>query len=86
MRSGYIDLYWFFKQLIRAYRYDFHVIFLLYHLASMETFGVPYMIPFVASEGRDLEDSIYECRCRILNTVRLCWKQGIKTSEVGDNG
>lgn len=33
-------------------------IFLIYQLASIETFGVPYLSPYVASEGRDFEDSI----------------------------
>lgn len=33
-------------------------VFLIYHLASIETFGVPYLSPYVASEGRDLGDSI----------------------------
>jgi spore germination protein KA len=36
----------------------FGAIFLLYHLASLETFGVPYLSPFAANEGIDLEDSI----------------------------
>lgn len=48
----------FLSSLLGLIGMTFGVIFLLYHLASMETFGVPYMIPFVASEGRDLEDSI----------------------------
>ena len=41
-------------------------IFLLYQLASIETFGVPYLSPYVASEGRDLEDSIIRIPLRFL--------------------
>lgn len=32
-------------------------LFLLYHLASIETFGVPYLSPFAANEGHDFGDS-----------------------------
>ncbi|NLO39814.1 MAG: spore germination protein [Ruminiclostridium sp.] len=34
------------------------ILLLLFHLASVETFGVPYLSPFTSSEGRDLEDNI----------------------------
>lgn len=37
-------------------------IFLLYHLASIETFGIPYLSPFVANEGKDFGDSIIRLR------------------------
>lgn len=41
-------------------------IFLIYELASIETFGVPYLSPYVASEGRDLGDSIIRIPLRFL--------------------
>lgn len=41
-------------------------VFLLYHLASLETFGVPYLSPYVANEGRDLGDSIIRIPLRFL--------------------
>ncbi|WP_010249076.1 spore germination protein [Acetivibrio cellulolyticus] len=41
-------------------------VFLIYHLASIETFGVPYLSPYVASEGRDLGDSIIRIPLRLL--------------------
>lgn len=34
------------------------ILFLLYHLASIETFGVPYLSPYAANEGKDFGDSI----------------------------
>lgn len=41
-------------------------VFLIYQLASIETFGVPYLSPYVASEGKDLGDSIIRIPLRFL--------------------
>lgn len=41
-------------------------VFLIYHLASIETFGVPYLSPYVASEGKDLGDSIIRIPLKFL--------------------
>lgn len=35
------------------------LIFLIYHLCSIETFGVPYLSPFVASDGKQLKDTMF---------------------------
>lgn len=42
------------------------ILFLLYHLASIETFGVPYLSPYVSNEGKDLEDSVIRLPLRFL--------------------
>ena len=35
------------------------VIVLVYHLSTIETFGVPYLSPFVANEGKQtVEDTV----------------------------
>jgi len=41
-------------------------IFLLYHLSSIETFGVAFLSPFVASEGKDIWDSIIRAPLKLL--------------------
>jgi len=37
----------------------FGLIFLLYHWCRIETFGVPYLDPFVANEDEQLQDTIF---------------------------
>lgn len=41
-------------------------LFLLYHLASIETFGVPYLSPFAGNEGHDFGDSFIRIRLSAL--------------------
>lgn len=35
------------------------LIFLIYHLCKMESFGVPYLSPLVSSDGKQLQDTIF---------------------------
>ncbi|HHT50564.1 MAG TPA: spore germination protein [Eubacteriaceae bacterium] len=34
-------------------------IILLHHLSNMEVYGIPYLVPFVGEEGKQLQDSIF---------------------------
>ncbi len=38
---------------------SFGAILMLYALASIETFGVPYLSPYAATQGKDLKDSVF---------------------------
>jgi spore germination protein KA len=38
---------------------SFGMIFLLYHWCRMESFGVPYLDPFVANEDEQLQDTLF---------------------------
>jgi len=48
-----------FGSIIGIFGLTFGLIFLLYHWCRMETFGVPYLDPFVASEDEQLQDTIF---------------------------
>ena len=45
--------------IIGIFGITFGLIILLHHWCSMETFGVPYLDPFVANEDEQLQDTIF---------------------------
>ncbi|KAB3530770.1 spore germination protein [Alkaliphilus pronyensis] len=47
-----------FASIIGLFGVSIGVLLLLFHLAKLESFGVPYLSPFVAQEGKQMEDSI----------------------------
>ncbi|HYE81139.1 MAG TPA: spore germination protein [Clostridia bacterium] len=48
-----------FSSTIGMFGLTFGLIFLLYHWCRMETFGVPYLDPFVANEDEQLQDTLF---------------------------
>lgn len=47
------------SSIIGIFGLTFGLIFLLYHWCRMETFGVPYLDPFVANEDEQLQDTLF---------------------------
>ncbi len=47
------------SSIIGMFGLTFGLIFLLHHWCSLESFGVPYLDPFVANEDEQLEDTIF---------------------------
>ncbi|MEA4848272.1 MAG: spore germination protein, partial [Clostridiaceae bacterium] len=47
------------SSIIGIFGLTFGLIFLLYHWCRMESFGVPYLDPFVASEDEQLQDTVF---------------------------
>ncbi len=47
------------SSIIGMFGLTFGLIFLLYHWCRMETYGVPYLDPFVANEDEQLEDTLF---------------------------
>lgn len=45
--------------IIGMFGLTFGLIILLYHLCGMETFGIPYLDPFVANEDEQLQDTVF---------------------------
>jgi len=48
-----------FSSIIGMFGLTFGLIFLLYHWCRLESFGVPYLDPFVANEDEQLQDTIF---------------------------
>jgi len=48
-----------FSSIIGIFGLTFGLIFLIYHWCSLESFGVPYLDPFVANEDEQLQDTIF---------------------------
>ena len=47
-----------FSSIIGLFGLSIGTLLLLFHFAKMETFGVPYLAPYVAQEGKQMEDSL----------------------------
>ncbi len=47
------------SSIIGIFGLTFGLIFLLYHWCKMETYGVPYLDPFVANEDEQLQDTLF---------------------------
>lgn len=58
-----------FSSIIGLYGLIIGVILLIHHLCKMESFGVPYLSPFVSSDGKDLvEDSLLRLPLKLNKT------------------
>jgi hypothetical protein len=47
------------SSIIGMFGLTFGLIFLLYHWCKMESYGVPYLDPFVANEDEQLQDTLF---------------------------
>jgi spore germination protein KA len=47
------------SSIIGIFGLTFGLIFLLYHWCKMESYGVPYLDPFVANEDEQLQDTLF---------------------------
>lgn len=52
-------IYVILSSIIGIFGLAFGLIFLLFHLCRMESFGVPYLDPFVANEDEQLQDTFF---------------------------
>jgi spore germination protein KA len=48
-----------FSSIIGLFGIAMGFLLILYHLCTLESFGVPYLSPFVANEGNDMRDTLF---------------------------